>query len=91
MDFNDMKGSVRDRKLMVILCYIFICGFISGGTTLPVAFVATALVQLPITDYDLRNIHQDMKNAMKGIDINTQNIAFIHLKCLLVCDCSAST
>jgi len=70
---------------------MFICGFISGETTLPVVFVATALVRLPITDYDLRNIHQDMRNAMKGIDVNTQNIAFIHLKCLLVCDCSAST
>jgi hypothetical protein len=50
---------------------MFICGFISGETTLPVVFVGTALVRLPITDYDLRNIHQDMRNAMKGIDVNT--------------------
>jgi hypothetical protein len=72
-----MKRPAWDCALMVILELLCVyLWFYLRGTTLPVFFVATALVPLRITDYDLRNIHQDIRIAMKGIDVNTRNIAF---------------
>lgn len=92
MDFNGMKGSVRDRTLMVILelLYVYLWFYLRGNNVTS-SFCCYGTGTATHYGLDLRNIHQDMRNEMKGIDVNTQNIAFIHLKCLLVCDCSAST